>query len=612
MDTSRFSETLVPLASTGCLQSLIKLNGIISDSDHPPSADVVSVFTNHLEYRDPPESLHPTDNMIHYQINLGLQSLSGLYWCWKFKRTEPHLRTLICDAWPSIWKWTNSIARLCILQTDAYGVGTRNLTFQCITDLLVVLACEEEQLRIRMASTSGFMELLTNLWLDEAEVHNPRGPDAFLTSAAVLSLFLLPQTNNRPGWVECVINASGDDKRIATACLNHIRHALGTTPPHFENLVLHSTVLSQLMESRKTGAALLHQDCISLVMKTLASATSNPYSPSTASSIRDVIFYLCIALKRAFLSTEGVEWVCQALNKQLLPTLLRVEPWLPGLPASSQGAVVEMLTKSLAVYMMHRPVVIAVERSFQIVDRLHLGQLLTPSGELLKAWKIFRELAKERLLVRDQLDQRHNESSRTCSSTKCRKQDGKRVFKRCKLCLQAHYCSKECQIEDWKNGDHRTRCEAAQELRRKGLLDPISRREMDYISTVTTSDLRMNAFRIRHLMATLYSGDPLSSLVAHLDYTTYPVTITVGPAASLEGTSEDTLSCSVFDREETHRWYGHGAESFLLARIRILQGQYTIVASIGCEWPREDSVEMQLSEMFEMLLAPPTSESQVE
>ncbi len=41
----------------------------------------------------------------------------------------------------------------------------------------------------------------------------------------------------------------------------------------------------------------------------------------------------------------------------------------------------------------------------------------------------------------------------------CGKSEGKAKFLTCAKCTQVLYCSKECQVTDWKRGGHKADCQ---------------------------------------------------------------------------------------------------------------------------------------------------------
>jgi len=49
----------------------------------------------------------------------------------------------------------------------------------------------------------------------------------------------------------------------------------------------------------------------------------------------------------------------------------------------------------------------------------------------------------------------------------------------CQKCKATHYCSRACQVLDWKTGGHKDSCEAAQEAARRGALTATQRADRD-------------------------------------------------------------------------------------------------------------------------------------
>ncbi|KDQ56749.1 hypothetical protein JAAARDRAFT_300363 [Jaapia argillacea MUCL 33604] len=584
-------EALLLPASNGSVRALHFLCQHVAQSTLPPSTEITSIFIRQLQTNAIPNPTLPSSERL---VGIVYQCLNGIFWSWRFSEISQILRASISAAWPSIWKWTRFLGYHCILVPKLCTAEDRKSIHTCVAGLLRPLACDDS-LCVQMASTPGFFDLLVRIWFEEANC--PERLDTSHTVASALSFCISPR-DDQPDWINDVLKiavfiSGGDSKRLATAILDHMQFELRQTPPNLRNLVDHTLFLSHFgshMHRETSGlrSLLPSLGSISVVMQTLVLATSKPYSTKTAGVVRDLLFYSTFYLDSAFKTTEGVNWVCQALERQLLPALLRAQPWLAELSESSQDEVLWLLERDLPCYMIHRPVVQAVERSLEVIQHLGLEKNCpTVFPRMQNAWNVLKIILEERSMIKSRLDTQ-KQSYRNCYNKKCLKVDEKHNFKQCTKCIHAHYCSRPCQIEDWKNGDHKAFCTATQELRRKGKLDGMPRRDADFVNAVVSHDAKTNFDHIVSLMFSTYPTYSPSSLIARFDYTTFPLSIAVGRPSDFPETAdvEDIEASRRFDckLEEFHK--GGGETCSLFVRAKICDGGYTIESGHSCRWPR--------------------------
>ncbi|KDQ51708.1 hypothetical protein JAAARDRAFT_502906 [Jaapia argillacea MUCL 33604] len=181
------------------------------------------------------------------------------------------------------------------------------------------------------------------------------------------------------------------------------------------------------------------------------------------------------------------------------------------------------------------------------------------------------------------------ESYRTCASRTCLKVDVKQTFKRCAKCRDAHYCSTQCQLDDWEKGNHRVRCKATRALRQKGQFESFSRKELDYIHAVVKHDFRTHFAHITHLMLTQYPDEGPLSLITQFDYTTIPQSISVAPLSSLHLSSSDPQVSIDFDHLVADLDEHRG--NLLVIRATIPRGEFNTFSVLGCLVPSLEELE---------------------
>jgi len=132
----------------------------------------------------------------------------------------------------------------------------------------------------------------------------------------------------------------------------------------------------------------------------------------------------------------------------------------------------------------------------------------------------------------------------SCQNAQCTKSGPAGSFKRCAGCLHVHYCSRECQTHDWKNGGHQKYCRDIQARRAKGLLTRLSTRDLRFIDKVIDHDLAFFSDRINEVA----TKDGVNPVVVELDYTDIPMKIGVGSLHSMP--APETCQCDTSMRQK--------------------------------------------------------------
>ncbi|KAJ6553546.1 hypothetical protein DFH09DRAFT_586315 [Mycena vulgaris] len=119
----------------------------------------------------------------------------------------------------------------------------------------------------------------------------------------------------------------------------------------------------------------------------------------------------------------------------------------------------QLLRSTLPGHMVYRSVLLQMEKSIVIPPDLalkakHAG--MSPVFERL--WSNFLSLAKVRLQFLETFDSGKFLSSKACDNVECGVIRAKDEFLRCSGCRAMYYCSRTCQIADWRVGGHRRAC----------------------------------------------------------------------------------------------------------------------------------------------------------
>ncbi|KAJ6532642.1 hypothetical protein B0H19DRAFT_1241928 [Mycena capillaripes] len=119
----------------------------------------------------------------------------------------------------------------------------------------------------------------------------------------------------------------------------------------------------------------------------------------------------------------------------------------------------QLLSSTLPGHMVYRSVLLQMENSIVIPPDLALKAKhaeMSPVFERL--WSNFLSLAKVCFQFLETFDSGEFLSSKACDNLECGVIRAKDEFLRCSGCQAMYYCSRTCQIADWRVGGHRRAC----------------------------------------------------------------------------------------------------------------------------------------------------------
>ncbi|KAJ7481953.1 hypothetical protein FB451DRAFT_1237638 [Mycena latifolia] len=225
------------------------------------------------------------------------------------------------------------------------------------------------------------------------------------------------------------------------------------------------------------------------------------------------IFDPCFDLLVSILSDSG-ESRPEAIEEALEAGLLRVII----LQAGRQGSV------GVKMGYLLNPTIQSVGNYYSALDRL---EVLLPKLEdvastgafihstIYPRWQTFVGFIQARLSIKKHFDSEGYVTLKACDNMQCGKICKKAEFKRCSGCKSQHYCSRDCQVADWRAG-HRADCREIPPLNGPKHL---TSRDRSFLRAVVRHDYeryRRILFHVRVQRMSQYPGKPLLTI---LDYT---------------------------------------------------------------------------------------------
>ncbi|KAJ7486271.1 hypothetical protein B0H11DRAFT_2015499 [Mycena galericulata] len=123
----------------------------------------------------------------------------------------------------------------------------------------------------------------------------------------------------------------------------------------------------------------------------------------------------------------------------------------------------EFFLDVLPAYTVYHSVLVHLQKALRDVEVLAAQPAFTGSRYHPK-WRAFVDLARSRLDFLAFFESPDYYSEKACDNLECDRIRLKDDFRRCSSCQDLYYCSKECQISDWKTG-HRKTCKKFETLR---------------------------------------------------------------------------------------------------------------------------------------------------
>ncbi|KAG1745860.1 uncharacterized protein EDB91DRAFT_127513 [Suillus paluster] len=492
------------------------------------------------------------------QQALALRGLASFmpFWLGRSVYTARMVNTL-STRWPIIREWLLFFGSDYVYK-ESVEKNMRILAKRAIVDFLGI--CRDDTLGDMLPtiiSSPGIVSLLFGMWDLETrdrlfstcvQDDSVPGPPPMIRTSAILDSWMCTFSEKESwNWHEIMRPFNNDGARIAATALDHLEHDLAQHPIDYDLIIWDIHLLTSLSVNNSIRIPLLMQHSIQKAAGVITIMVSQRPPIKQRRLVAKAISYACWYIRAYVEETDGIPWICEVLEAGLLPSLLAVEPWLKQLKDDNNEdwePLWLLLSNIFPKYAIFRSVLKVMGRSIKALNVSKPVDRLKTDSPLHKYWHTLEGFVMERLslLETDDVDEAHVDS---CQSSKCNRSGPAGTYKRCAGCLHVHYCSRECQIYDWKQGGHQTYCRGIQARRAKGIMSRISTRDLRFLDRVIASDLSYHNEQISRA-AVKYAPEPA---VVEIDYTCIPFRIGVGSTASLP--VPDTCKC---DKLMQQKW----------------------------------------------------------
>ncbi|KDQ59162.1 hypothetical protein JAAARDRAFT_57111 [Jaapia argillacea MUCL 33604] len=213
---------------------------------------------------------------------------------------------------------------------------------------------------------------------------------------------------------------------------------------HHANLLLKLTSIPH----HELRDAIFSADVITIVTKSLVTI-SKEVNRNPSSTMRAAMVQLFIYLKTFLEARDGDIFVLQSITAGILPAFARCSPSFSELQVEDQQVVLSIISDILMKYLVYQSIANVTWDSMS-TSGLGVRRLPEPAKEVFEE---FRSHLMDQSLTSGT---DRGDLSMACGNDECESRLVKNKLKKCANCQVVCYCSKQCQIVDWKQGNHRS------------------------------------------------------------------------------------------------------------------------------------------------------------
>ncbi|KAF7364071.1 MYND-type domain-containing protein [Mycena sanguinolenta] len=481
---------------------------------------ILPVFYHHLDpNKIPSKDAMDTEILANDTIDSitrALLCLGGLYNLFPFPPGS-HL-----DLWERVWPWGQFLDAHVSRIADAPTQDMlRAHVFRIITNFFGISD--------KLASTPEIGVLAAQVWGSYFQDPNPASEKAL----RCVALFL---TWKSEYGLDPFIEGAGSVDALAILVVGLVDYMLASdAPPETKTRTLRAAIVfSRRSKGDAWVSALRAHKFTAAMISVLLFVEHHIHVPIEQNLHQDLYNQALFSFLRQCALNSGFSDVVEAVDAGLLQVtasiISRNLDW-----KDLKKAIRGMIKFTVQPATVYYSVLAALERALPLIQQtLHAS---ASDSAIYLDWKEFVGMALDRLEVKKKFDSGEHIARKACDNLECGKILKKTAFKRCAGCEYHYYCSKDCQIKDWRTG-HRESC---RHLRPQGWHDE----SLDGPAYFTSRD---RAF-LRFLVAYDYERHKLEiflarivnihqhgeSLVTLFDYITGGVQITQSPLFEEDG-----------------------------------------------------------------------------
>ncbi|KAJ6507844.1 hypothetical protein C8R47DRAFT_59815 [Mycena vitilis] len=508
------------------LSALLELSSVWAASPSTMDVGIIDMFLSHLRAERAPR-LTRIPRKWRLDADFAFLSIMGL------GRMTPSIvqdnqrraqMLEIVEAWPGIFRWCSYIydARVAP-ETDS---DLRRIHLDGL-NMLFYAVSRYNKFLVPMVENPACLQLATKLWALE---DIPRGTESIILGCAPTNTLstliriagLLGKTYMYKSVLSAVTNGSNEGEGfIAELILRRMKkttRGLNSGSAAFD-LSYHIDLIQQLCMADLFHRSFFDKGAIITVTIAFVSLSRIVAEDPTEGCITMLVS--CFAFFSKCLEGDDYPSLTQAIRTGIIPGILDCSPAFTHMPADSVDIAMDLLRRILPRYFIYRSFVEAVIASTDKLNILHY-QTLTAQSLIRSAWTYFsKQLAKRARLLEKAKDHKRSGNQIPCENIKCQNIKAKQQLFACSACRTAHYCSTECQKDDWKAG-HKRRCTENKAEHERHQQQGRPKDDLRFAHAVMINDADMNITFFQDLAAQKFPSTPRSQLMLCIDYTVVP------------------------------------------------------------------------------------------
>ena len=305
--------------------------------------------------------------------------------------------------WPDLRRWVLFLYRNIIIK-EGLDMDVR---YTCKCAVLEFLGLVRDSLLMpwskAITTDREMMRMICDLWFIETRdprfsSWSPKGK-AQRESAVFNSCFLIAhEMGTTIDWDNLLSLFQGEPELIATVSLCHLDHEISRKNELDLSCIawdLH--IITMFAFQHPIRLALLRQGMIKAAAEILDFVVDRKWEGDTRVLAARCMINAIVVLRSRIEDMDGLPFLLQALERDLIPSLLKCEALLPFAeqpPAHRQPVI--LLGEILLGYTVYRSILYPVTRAVDLVIAQRLEARLSKNGELYKAWKRLKDAVEER------------------------------------------------------------------------------------------------------------------------------------------------------------------------------------------------------------------------
>ncbi|KLO08877.1 hypothetical protein SCHPADRAFT_931536 [Schizopora paradoxa] len=561
-------EELIKMAKTD-MRALTAISENISSFSAKLQAEAFDVFCHHLQ--TPVEELLCEKDDPYDRIMDSIKAIRELH-CSFFER-NPVSKQRFADCWPNIFQWLKVLLKVRdIYDQESLFSGAVGEIYNICLDACPSIFEEDEVLEFAVRAWIG---------ID----HSDR-EDNYTARPLLACLGICSKERKEEGYGyrramqalhACDITEDDLVDKIISRINREIRQPASMNTMKVLNL---SELMKNLLCLGQLPRAALEPSaarCFVAALKTMLDVEKP--SPKHLQTADDVLRIICVSLSYQIISYAM--YVAEEGILSLLPRISSFESGSkddPEIECSSMAS--ELLKQMLLGLSCDYEMIDICQKEMEkfYLSDLRLKAMLKASPKSLKdIWEAFENALLKNVVLLDLFRKGYAKEVSICANRDCRKRALREKFKKCAGCFFALYCSRSCQMADWKS--HRNGCKAIGKKALNILHDRCNRLPRRMIA------LHVNRHWDTIIRLSRKKKIPLKDVAIRIDCNEYPFQMQMLDCHKLLDYKDDKPHLAMAANELLRQSEGERRD-WVLVILRTLDMEYPCLVNINEKWTR--------------------------